>query len=187
MRRKVQPVILQAAIKLFGLYTFKGVTTRAVAREARASEPLIYMWFKSKENLYLQAVNAVVSQANQEFTKFVMKIFGEAEEPTPGRIGEAVRAWYASIPEAAARLLLQVLISDDRHNALAREPLDQIVNALAKTLKRRRKANRKFNPQVAAQTLVRSLIWGKVVEGKNADQDMHGTLQQWLLSLAAPA
>jgi AcrR family transcriptional regulator len=185
MRRRVQPEILQAAIKLFGLYSLKGVTTRALAKEARVAEPAIYMWFKSKDNLYLQAVNTVVAQTNQEFARFAMTIFGGSDEPTPARIEEAVRTWYAAIPKPSARLLLQVLVSDDRHSSMAREPLDQLINALAKTLEQRRKTDRKFNPKAAAKTLIRALFWGKVLEGKTAEQDFDETLQQWLLCLAA--
>ena len=184
MRRKVQPDILQAAIKLFGLYSFNGVTTRDLAKEAEVVEGAIYMWFKNKENLYLQAVSAVITQTNEQFTKFVMKVFGASEDPDPARISEAMRAWYASMPRPAARLLLQVLISDDKRNKLAREPLDQIINVLAKTLERQKKSNRKFNPQAAARMLVRALFWGKVIDGKAADHDMNEILQQWLLALA---
>lgn len=184
MRRKVQPDILQAAIKLFGLYSFNGVTTRDLAKEADVVEGAIYMWFKNKENLYLQAVSAAIAQTNEQFTQFVMKIFGGSEEPDSARITDAVRAWYASIPRPAARLLLQVLISDDKRSKLARDPLEQIINALARTLDRQRRANRKFNPQAAAKTLVRTLFWGKVIDGKAADHEMNEILQQWLLTLA---
>jgi AcrR family transcriptional regulator len=185
MRRRVKPDILEAAIKLFGLYSFNGVTTRDLAREAETVEGAIYMWFKNKENLYLQAVSAVITQTNEQFTHFVMKVFGASEEADSARISEAVRAWYASIPRPSARLLLQVLISDDKRSKLAREPLEQIINALAKTLDRQKKSNRKFNPQAAAKTLIRALFWGKVIDGKAGDQEVNDILQQWLLALAS--
>jgi AcrR family transcriptional regulator len=184
MRRRVEPDILEAAIELFGLYSFNGVTTRDLAKRADVVEGAIYQWFDNKENLYLQAVSAVITQTNQQFTQFVMKVFGSSEDLDPARIAEAVRAWYDAIPRPAARLLLQVLISDDKRNKLAREPLDQIINAVAKTLDRQKKANKKLNPQAAAKTLVRSLFWGKVIEGKAAEPEVNQILQQWLLGIA---
>jgi AcrR family transcriptional regulator len=184
-RRKVQPDITQAAIKLFGLCTFKGVTTRALAKEARVQEPALYAWFPNKESMYLQAVNAVIAQMNQEFTKFMFTMFSGSEEPTPARVIEALRTWCASIPGPNARLLVQVLVSDDKHSNIAREPLNQIVNTLARTLEPQKKANRKFNPQTAAKTLVRALLWGKVIENKAADHDIDEVLKQFLLSLPA--
>jgi AcrR family transcriptional regulator len=183
MRRKVKPDIMQAAIKLFGLHTYKGVTTRALAKEARVQEPSLYAWFTNKENIYLQAVNTVIAQTNQEFTKFMFTMFGGAEEPTPARVVEALRTWCASIPGPNARLLVQVLVSDDKHSSIAREPLEQIVNTLARTLERQKKANRKFSPHAAAKTLVRALLWGKVIESKTAEHDMDEVLQQFLLTL----
>lgn len=185
MRRKVKPDIMQAAIKLFGLHTYKGVTTRALAREARVQEPSLYSWFRNKENIYLQAVNAVIAQTNQEFAKFMFMMFGSGEEPTPARVVEALKTWCASMPVANTRLLMQVLISDDKHSGTVREALEQIVNALARTLERQKKAHKRFNPQVAARTLVRALFWGKVIESKTAERDMDEVLQQFLLTLGA--
>jgi TetR/AcrR family transcriptional regulator len=180
-RRKVQPEILRAAIYLYGLYGFNGVTTRALAKEARVNEPAIYLWFDSKENLYHQAVNTVVEQANEEFTKFVLKIY--REDPTPSHLLEAVRTWYDAIPESAARLLMQVRFSD-RRNKLARSPFDQMIEALAKALEGQKKMNRKFDPRVAAKDLIRALLWAKALEDDTEPRDVEASLQQWLLCLA---
>jgi AcrR family transcriptional regulator len=186
-RRRVQPEILKASIKLFGHHGFHGVTTRDLAKEADVVEGSIYMWFESKELLYMQAVNSVVTQVNQEFTKFVVAVFGKSQEFDPKKLGEALRTWYLALPQPGARLLMQVIIGDDKLNKTAREPLDQMVNIIANALDRQKKGNRKFNSQAAARTLVRALIWGKV-ESANAaaaEQDMSETLHQWLLPLEA--
>jgi len=185
MRRRVEPIILQAAIKLFGLYSFSGVTMRALTKEARVQEPAIYLWFDSKENLYAQAVNAVVTQASAEFQKFVVKVFATGEL-TPTRLVQAVSDWYATIPEANARMLHQVLISDQKRDKVAREPLDNIVDTIARGLEQQKKPSRKFDPQTAAMVLVRSLLWGKVHARKTAERDKEKILQFWL-SAVSPA
>lgn len=179
MRRKVEPIILQSAIKLFGQYSFNGVTMRALTKEARVQEPAIYLWFKSKENLYAQAVNAVVTQASAEFQKFVVQVFATGEL-TPSRIVQAVSDWYAAIPEPNARLLHQVLLSDQKQDKVAREPLDNIVDTIARGLDRQKRTGRKFDSQTAAMVLVRSLLWGKVLAPKTAERDKEKILQFWL-------
>jgi len=184
MRRRVEPIILQAAIKLFGQYTFNGVTMRALTKEARVQEPAIYLWFDSKENLYAQAVNAVVTQASAEFQRFVVRIFATGEL-TQARILQAVTDWYAAMPEANARLLHQVLISDQKRDKVAREPLDNIVDTIARGLDQLKKASRKFEPQTAAMILVRSLLWGKVHARKTAERDKEKILQFCLSAVSS--
>ena len=184
MRRRVEPIILQAAIKLFGLYTFNGVTMRALTKESRVQEPAIYLWFQSKENLYTKAVNAVAGQASQEFTNFVVKLFAGSGEPIPSRIAEAVNEWYASIPETNARLLQQVLVSDQKRDKTARESLDKVVEMIAKGLDQQKRRGRKFDSHAAAMILVRSLLWGKINAKETAEQDKDRILQFWMQSVA---
>jgi AcrR family transcriptional regulator len=183
MRRRVEPIILQAAIKLFGQYGFNGVTNRALTREARVQEPAIYLWFDSKENLYTQAINAVVAHANAEFQKFVMSVFASGEL-TPARLVQAVGDWYTAIPETHARLLQQVLVSDQKRDKIAREPLDNIIGTIARALDQQKKASKDLDSQAAALALVRSLLWGKVNARKTADRDNEKILQFWLRAVS---
>ena len=182
MRRRVEPIILQAAIKLFGMYSFNGVTMRALTKEARVQEPAIYLWFDSKENLYAHAVNAVVTQANTEFQNFVVKVFATGEL-TPSRLVQAVSDWYSAVPEVNARLLHQLLISDHKRDKVAREPLENIVDTIARGLDQQKKANRRLESQTAAMVLVRSLLWGKVFARKTAERDKEKVLQFWLQAI----
>lgn len=183
MRRKVQPDIMEAAIRLFGSYSLKGVTTRSLAKEANVLEPALYVWFKNKENIYQQAVNAVVTQMNQQFAIFMFKVFGGPAELSHAQFSEALRAWAASIPAPNARLLLQVLISDDKHSRMVREPLERIINTVARSLEKHRKGSRQSDPHEAATMLVRTLLWGKATNRKTSDADNKRQLKQWLLSL----
>jgi AcrR family transcriptional regulator len=190
-RRDAQPNILRAAIELFGR-DGRNVTTRALAKAAGTHGPLLYTWFENKENLYLQAVTHVVNQANKGFTDFALKVFGGSEQAGAEQIAEALRSWYAAIPRASARLLVQVLINDDMRTSAAHETLDQLVNALAKVVtqmhgvgaKPAKKTARKLNAPAAAKTLVRALLLGKITVAKSSEQDMEETIQQWLQGLA---
>jgi len=170
-RRRVEPEILRAAIHLFGLYGFRGVTTRDIAREAKVVEGSVYGWFGNKEYLYLQAVNAVLGDINDEFGQFVVKVFGDSGEVAQERINEAVLAWFSSLQQPGARLLMQVMMGDDKLNKTARKPLDQMINILAKALASQKRQSRTFDPQGAALCLVRALFQTRLTESKSTAQD----------------
>lgn len=186
-RRDLRRILLQAAIELFGR-DGRNVTTRALAKAANTGDIYVYVHFKSKEKLYFEAVTEVVNQANQGFTDFVMTVFSGSGEPNAAQIADAVRKWYSAIPQASARLLLQVLINDEKHTSPAHSIIDQLVGSVSKALdqiqprsfERTKKASRKFNARASAKMLVRALLIGKVIEGKRAEEDLEETLQQWL-------
>lgn len=158
---------------------------RDLAKEAKVVEVSIYTWFKTKDLLYLKAVTSVINLVNQEFHRFLVTMVGKSQEFDLKRLHEALRNWYRSIPETTARLLLQVIVSDDKLNKTVREPLGQLANAIADILDRQKKASRKFNSQAAARTLIRALLLAKVENdsASAAEQDMNEVLQQWLLAL----
>ncbi len=170
-RRKVEPDILKAAISLFGLYGFRGVTTRDIAREAKVVEGSVYGWFKNKEYLYLQAVNSVIADINEEFGQFVVTVFGESEEVDQARINEGVLAWFSSFPQPGARLLMQVMMGDDKLNKTARKPLDQMINIVAKAIASQKMATRKFDAKSAALCLVRALFQTRLTESQSTAQE----------------
>lgn len=177
-RRKVEPEILKAAIHLFGLYGFRGVTTRDIAKEAKVVEGSVYGWFKNKEYLYLRAVNAVIADINEEFGQFVVKVFGELEEVDQARINEGVLAWFSSLPQSGARLLMQVMLGDDKLNKTARKPLDQMINIVAKAIASQKATNRKFDSMGAALCLVRALFQTRLTENQStAQEEIHKIIQ----------
>lgn len=183
-RRKVEPEILATAIKLFGTYGFHGVTTRDIAKEADVMEGSIYTWFESKELLYKKAVTAVIEQVNLEFHRFVVKMLDRTNDSDLKKLQDALRTWYRSIPEPAARLLMQVTVSDNKLNKTVREPLTQLINLIADGLDRQKRARGKSNSQVAARTLLRALLWAKVANETStaAEHDMNETLQWWIFA-----
>lgn len=56
VRESRREEILAAAIRCFALRGFEGTSTREIAREADAKQPLIFYHFSSKVDLYLAAV-----------------------------------------------------------------------------------------------------------------------------------
>jgi AcrR family transcriptional regulator len=175
----VQPDILAAAIKLFGLYGFRGVTTRDLAKEANVVEGSIYGWFGSKEYLYLQAVNAVIADINDEFGRFVITVFGGSDDVDLARLDEGLRAWFSSLPQPSARLLMQVAMGDDRLNKTARKPLEQLINIVAKALASHTKAKPNFNSQAAARCLIRALFQTRLIENQATASEDVNQIMRW--------
>ena len=50
--------ILKTAARLFAAQGFDGTTTLQIAREAGATEPLIYYHFKGKDDLFTRIIDA---------------------------------------------------------------------------------------------------------------------------------
>jgi AcrR family transcriptional regulator len=50
--------IIDTATRLFAYQGFEGTTTRQIIAESKTSDPLLYYHFKSKDDLYIQIVEA---------------------------------------------------------------------------------------------------------------------------------
>lgn len=184
-RRKVQPELLQAAIKLFGLRSFHGVTTRALAAEAGVHDALIYVWFGSKRKLYEKAVDSARDQVMSAFSHIMLDLLGRGNPVSADALGVALRAFHIAMPGDSSRLLVQVVMSDDDPSHLGRRTLDQIENALANILEPRPKLNEKFCPQTTAKLLIRALFWGKAMDCEAEDQQIEEILNQWMLGVVS--
>jgi AcrR family transcriptional regulator len=60
-RKKRRDKILDAAISLFSLQGFSGTTTLQIAKAAGVTEPLIYYYYKDKDELFNQILAQVLS------------------------------------------------------------------------------------------------------------------------------
>lgn len=188
MKSKVQPKILEAAITLFGTHGFKGVTTRDLAKEADVVEGSIYQWFKSKENLYQQAINTVITRQIEDMGRFLVSLHGSPEEQSAADpVGEAVRVWCSSLSCSAARLLQQVLIADPKREKAVRQTLDSVINIISKTFETKKKINRQLKPHIAAKTLIHALFQVRVSyrNAAVAEAESKDIVEQWLLCMAA--
>ncbi len=79
--------IVAAAIAVFGARGYEGTTTDDVARTAGVSQPYVVRLFRSKENLFLAAMQ---SSLDQLMSAFRAALADEASDiPVSKRIGEA--------------------------------------------------------------------------------------------------
>lgn len=188
MESKVQPKILEAAIKLFGTHGFKGVTTRDLAKEADVVEGSIYQWFKSKENVYEQALNSIIARQLEHLGRFLVNVHGANQpEGVAQQVSQAVEIWYSSLSQPGARLLQQALIADPKRYKAVRYVLDSIVNIIARALEGQKVPTvPKVSLHAAAKTLIHALFQIKVTYRKaaEADADSKEMVKQFLSAMA---
>ncbi|WP_344060232.1 TetR/AcrR family transcriptional regulator [Microbacterium pumilum] len=79
--------IVAAAIAVFGARGYEGTTTDDVARTAGVSQPYVVRLFRSKENLFLAAMQSSLDQLMQVFR--VALADAASDLPVSKRIGEA--------------------------------------------------------------------------------------------------
>lgn len=188
MASRVQPKILEAAIRLFGAFGFNGVTTRHLAEEADVVEGSIYLCFGSKENLYREAVDAVIKRQSASLGQFLVGLHGGTAGggERKWQLTQAIQAWYNALSPAGARLMQQVLMADKKRYPEVCNSLDSIINVIAKILQEERDSGRQRNRQAVARILIYALLQARAVCGESdselASRDM---IKEWLLSVAA--
>lgn len=183
MKATVRPQLVKAAIEMFGRYSVQGVTTRDLAKKADVTEGSLYNLFGSREVLYSEALNAVVHEANQGFTKFVVSELAKSQEFNAKRLEQALQTWFSSLSQSNARLLVQVLFNDEKLKTTACQPLENMIGVVAQSLDRQKRANRKFDSHATATSLIRSLVWAKVEHSKEDDANRDASeILQWFLA-----
>ncbi|MCB0479119.1 MAG: helix-turn-helix transcriptional regulator, partial [Crocinitomicaceae bacterium] len=60
-RKATEQLILKAALKVFSIHGFAGASIRAIAKEAKISDGLLYNYFKSKEDLVFAVMKSSFS------------------------------------------------------------------------------------------------------------------------------
>jgi len=79
--------IIAAAMAVFGARGYEGTTTDDVARTAGVSQPYVVRLFRSKENLFLEAMRAALDELMRVFRA---ELADEASDrPVSKRIGQA--------------------------------------------------------------------------------------------------
>lgn len=94
--------ILEAAAALFAERGYYKTTTADVARAVGVTQPYVFHFFKSKEELYL----AVLEQASKEITH----AFESAEAP-PEKLKEALGLAFSKLLESNRNAILLVMMS----------------------------------------------------------------------------
>jgi AcrR family transcriptional regulator len=182
----VRPVLLEKAILLFGERGYNGVTTRDLARAADVAEGSIYNLYKSKENLYMAALEDVTSRTQDELGQMLLAVYSEQKNQGAGYfIAQVARSWYHSISQAAARFLQQVMISDLGHQEKARKAIGQVVATIAAALAEKTKGRAATHAQESAETLILALFQLKVtlpigVGPKAETEKVEAIIMNWL-------
>jgi len=79
--------IVAAALAVFGARGYEGTTTDDVARTAGVSQPYVVRLFRSKENLFLAAMQAALDELLRVFRAVLAD--DTSDRPASKRIGEA--------------------------------------------------------------------------------------------------
>lgn len=186
---KIKGRILQAAIVLFGKFSFEGVTTRALAKSAHCMEGGIYRLFGDKEHLYEEAISSVVQRSVNRMAEFALKQYTDMNKKAgqPEIIKTAVHGWYFSFSSDGARLLQQVLLNDKRRKPQAQQAFDNILAILQTTLEQNsRKSAKRFVPKTHSESLIWTLFQLKLTYAGPPEKEKNEVdrfLQDWLLTV----
>jgi len=189
MASKVEPLLIKAAISLFGESGYEGVTTRALAGKADVEEWNIYRLFGDKEGLYQRALTSVVQSSVDKMAEFALNFFSGSsgkDMDQAALITAVVHHWYSSLSTSGAKLIVHVRIGDKKRKTEAELPLEKIIGILEKTLESdsKKTSKGKFDARTRAEFLVKVLFDLKTTySGKQEKDEVNRILQDWLKTL----
>ncbi|HWZ45825.1 MAG TPA: helix-turn-helix domain-containing protein [Candidatus Saccharimonadales bacterium] len=187
---KIYPLALEAAIRLFSLHGYEGVTMRDVAQAVDTTDATIFRLFKSRKKLYEQALDAAVTRSLEAVANAVFIMVDQTGKhgDLPTMLTDALRRWYEALGEAETRLLQRVLTPGSKHWEIANGTREKMVTHLATALKKKTKTAAKLDSHNIAKLLVYALLELKVSapNKKFASEQMKGLVVAWLkMCLAA--
>jgi AcrR family transcriptional regulator len=186
---KIKGRILQAAIQLFGKFSFEGVTTRDVAKMAHCMEGGIYRLFGDKERLYDDAIDNVVQGCVNSLAEFALKLYTDKNKNGSQTeiLKAAVHRWYSSFSLDGARLLQQIILNDKRRRQQAQQPFDSILAILQTTLEQDPKKLAKGTGwKTRSESLISTLFQLKLSYTGPVEKEKHEVdrfLQDWILTV----
>ena len=188
MASKIEARILERAIELFADFGYYGVTTREIAKKAKVTEGSIYRLFRSKDNLFAQAIKTVLRNALDPAQFLLMVFEKQGKQDFPSLAKEAVTRWYVSLPRASARLLTQAYFADPKWRKLAYGPIDKIIELLTTFMDKEQAKGKRVNAPIAARALIMALMQFKITYAseyseKDEKPMIDGIIQQWVQGL----
>jgi AcrR family transcriptional regulator len=194
---RVEPVLIKAAISLFGDFGYKSVTIKDLADKADCQEWNIYRLFGGKDGLYKRAVEVVVKSTADDMAEFALNLFssgGQKNMEQPKLISAIVHHWYSSMSVSGAKLILQARM-DKSQKTQADLPLDKLIGILEKTIEPSSKKARKgqSDGRTRAEILVKALFDLKVTypalkdsaySGRKEIDEVNRYLQDWLRTIS---
>ena len=182
----LKPKILEEAIVLFGTRGYQGVTTRDLAKASSTDRGSIYRLFKTKENLYLEALEEVTQRAEEELGRILVGMYAEKKNQDVAYfVEQTARRWYATLPQSSARLLQQVLIGDHKRRDIAAAPIGRVITTLGAALEQKGKGTEASEAKEGVETLVWHLFQYKVsrpgtLSGKEEMRKVDTIIGNWL-------
>ncbi len=119
---KTRALILQTAAELFGRHGRNGVSTADIAKKANVNKALIFYYFTSKENLYLEVFKHWMGRLSESMNQS----FDEAEDGLP-RVEAFIRTqidFLAGHQDMMKVLVREMLAPQDEPSPVVRHGAD---------------------------------------------------------------
>lgn len=147
-RRKA---IVDAAVQLFAQNGFRGTTTRQIAHAVGVSEPVLYMHFQTKRDLY----NAIIENMAHKAESLCSGLLsGKAtDEEVFQALATEVLAWHVNDPTRIRLLLFSALEGHELSDLFYQGHIVPFLQMLASHIERRisEGAFRPVDPAIAAR------------------------------------
>ncbi|MCU1304980.1 MAG: TetR family transcriptional regulator [Candidatus Sulfotelmatobacter sp.] len=186
MASKAKRQILETAIDLFASEGYSGVGIRELAQAADVTPSSIFRLFESKEKLFDEVLETVVSSSldPDEFSKLL-----EVGEKDLGQaLHRALRRWYSSLTPRSARLLAySALSTKEEWRELGFARTLEISKRLAEGIQAQGQKSRKnkLDATASARTLILSLLHVRssrslIERGEKEREVVDRMIQQWI-------
>lgn len=147
-------VIVETALRLFAENGFRGATTRQLAQAAGVTEPVLYLHFKTKRDLYSAIIEHLAQAVEvREPPELLAGLAGAGDEEFFGRLAGMMLDWYTGDPSRIRVLLFSSLEGHELSDLFFERHIAPFYQALAAHIERRIKegAFRKEDSMIAAR------------------------------------
>lgn len=164
-RRRLE--ILDAAAEVAGVVGFESMTMEQVARKARLSRALVYVYFKDKHDLLIGLCVRALELLRERFTAVVAEeTQGFNQVVACGRAYVRFAADHPTLFDALAQVEAHAPMSDDPSLDVSLKAGNELQNVLVEAIERG-KADGSIRPDAGPSALLGLTLWGL----------MHGVLQ----------
>ncbi|GAB4343986.1 MAG: hypothetical protein Kow0099_22970 [Candidatus Abyssubacteria bacterium] len=169
--------ILETALKVFVRENYQGATTAKIAKAAGITEPVIYMHFESKKELFLE----VIRKSREDMLEWNKKVLQENEDPIKRyQIFTDMFKYYTTEFKRDAALIWAVAatVNDPEIKAEIRRTDEEVIKQLTDDIRKaieERKITSRHSPDVMARIIhgINSHLSWLMLVG-----DVHG--QDWI-------
>ncbi|MFQ6004541.1 MAG: TetR/AcrR family transcriptional regulator [Woeseia sp.] len=166
-RKEARPAeITRAALEAFSEHGYAATRVDDVARRAGVSKGLLYLYFKTKEELFKAVIRSVVVPRIDALKSSIADTELSAEEFLRGPFLEFIR----KLPDSPARIVVRLLIAEGpKHPDLTAYYHDQVISGGLAALRRLidrgvqegefRKTSLDEFPQLVIAPVLMSIIW----------------------------